>query len=87
MATPRETLTGAAATPKGMEHALATAPAVATSMPDCERDHRVVVLASGHPGVFAGVAGRVAAPLRMYESKSAMQNRRNQGLRLSCDGL
>jgi hypothetical protein len=48
---------------------------------------RSASLASGHPGVFAGVAGRVTAPLRMYESESATQNRRSQELRLSCDDL
>jgi hypothetical protein len=41
----------------------------------------------GAPWRVAGVAGRVAAPLRMYESKRAMQNRRSQELRLSCGDL
>lgn len=39
---------------------------------------------SGHPGVFAGVAGRVAAPLRMYEAHRVTRDRHSQGLRLSC---
>ncbi len=65
--------------PRGMEHELATAIRC--------RHIDAVLLASGHPGVSAGVAGRVTAPLRMYEPHRAMHDRRSQGLRLSCAGL
>jgi hypothetical protein len=81
--------------PDGMEHVLATAPAVATSMPIGTDVARLPPcgeydILTGHRGTLAcsaGVAGRVAAPLRMYEAHAAMQNRRSQGLRLSCGEL